>query len=431
MGISMKQSTKHLSETKVELTITVDAKELESAELVALNKIAQEIKVPGFRKGKVPASVAAKHVNPNDLAQHTLENALSRAVADAFTENGLQALDRPEVEVKKFVPGSELEFVATSEILPSIKLGDYKKLTAKPEKVSVTKKDVDEIVGRIKKGYAEKKPADRKAKKGDEVNIDFVGKKDDVAFEGGTAEGYDIVLGSDSFIPGFEDGIVGHKAGDKFDLDLEFPSHYHVEDLKGAKVVFSVTLNEVKEVVEPELTDELAAKAGPFKTVKDLEDDIKAEITKQKQHEADDKFKDALVTELVEKSEVPVPEILAQDQMRSIEQDMVQNLMQRGLTLDMYLAEKDFKDKDAWLETEVKEAAANRVKAGLVLAELSKVLKVEATQEELLDRMNQLGEQYPSEELRKQLRTPEVQRDVANRLLTDKTIDKLVELNSK
>lgn len=431
MGISMKQSTKHLSETKVELTITVDAKELESAELVALNKIAQEIKVPGFRKGKVPASVAAKHVNPNDLAQHTLENALSRAVADAFTENGLQALDRPEVEVKKFVPGSELEFVATSEILPNIKLGDYKKLTAKPEKVSVTKKDVDEIVGRIKKGYAEKKPADRKAKKGDEVNIDFVGKKDDVAFEGGTAEGYDIVLGSDSFIPGFEDGIVGHKAGDKFDLDLEFPSHYHVEDLKGAKVVFSVTLNEVKEVVEPELTDELAAKAGPFKTVKDLEDDIKAEITKQKQHEADDKFKDALVTELVEKSEVPVPEILAQDQMRSIEQDMVQNLMQRGLTLDMYLAEKDFKDKDAWLETEVKEAAANRVKAGLVLAELSKVLKVEATQEELLDRMNQLGEQYPSEELRKQLRTPEVQRDVANRLLTDKTIDKLVELNSK
>lgn len=427
----MKQSTKQLSETKVELTITVDAKELKNAELVALNKISQEIKVPGFRKGKVPASVAAKHVNPNDLAQHTLENALSRAVADAFTENGLQALDRPEVEVKKFVPGSELEFVAICEILPSIKLGDYKKLAAKPEKVSVTKKDIDEIIGRIKKGYAEKKPADRKAKKGDEVNIDFVGKKDDVAFDGGTAEGYDIVLGSDSFIPGFEDGIVGHKAGDKFDLDLEFPSHYHVEELKGAKVVFSVTLNEVKEVVEPELTDELAAKAGPFKTVKELEDDIKTEITKQKQHEADDRLKDALVTELVEKSEVPVPEILAQDQMRSIEQDMVQNLMQRGLTLDMYLAEKDFKDKDAWLESEVKDAAINRVKAGLVLAELSKVLKVEATQEELLERMNQLGQQYPSDELRKQLKTPEAQRDIANRLLTDKTINKLVEFSKK
>lgn len=427
----MKQSTKHLSETKVELTITVDADELKSAELVALGKIAQDIKVPGFRKGKVPASVAAKHVDPNDLAQHTLENALSRAVADAFAEADLQALDRPEVEVKRFVPGSELEFVATSEILPKITLGDYKKLAAKPAKVSVTKKDVDEIIDRIRKGYAEKQPVDRKAKKGDEVNIDFVGKKDDVAFDGGTAEGYDIVLGSDSFIPGFEDGIVGHEAGDTFDLDLAFPEHYHVAELKGSKVVFSVTLNEVKEVVDPELTDELAAKAGPFKTVKELEDDIKSEITKQKQHEADDKFKDALVTELVEKSEVPVPEVLAQDQMRSIEQDMVQNLMQRGLTLDMYLAEKDFKDKDAWLESEVKEAATNRVKAGLVLAELSKVLKVEATQEELLERMNLLGQQYPSEDFRKQLKSPEAQRDIANRLLTDKTIDKLVELSSK
>lgn len=427
----MKQSTKHLSETKVELTITVGAEELKSAELVALTKVAQEIKVPGFRKGKAPASVAAKHVDPNDLAQHTLENALSKSVADAFTESGLQALDRPEVDVKKFVPGAELEFVATAEILPKITLGDYKKLSAKPEKVSVTKKDLDEIIERIRKGYATKQTADRKAKKDDEVSIDFVGKKDGVAFDGGTAEGYDIVLGSDSFIPGFEDGIIGHKAGDEFDLDLAFPDHYHVEDLKGAKVVFSVKLNEVKEVVLPELNDELAAKAGPFKTVKELEDDIKTEITRQKQQEADDKLKDALVSELVEKSIVPVPEVLAQDQMRSIEQDMVQNLMQRGLTLDMYLAEKDFKDKDAWLESEVKDAAENRVRAGLVLADLSKVLKVEATQEELLERMNLLGQQYPSDDLRKQLKSPEAQRDIANRLLTDKTIDKLVELNSK
>lgn len=427
----MKYSTKHLADTKVELTITVTPEELKNAELVALNKISQEIKVPGFRKGKVPASVAAKHVDVNDLAQHTLENALSRAVADAFTESGLQALDRPEVEVKKFVPSTELEFVATCEILPKITLGDYKKLSAKAAKVSVTKKDVDEITARVKKGYAEKKSVDRKAQDGDEVTIDFVGKKDGVAFDGGSAEGHEIVLGSNSFIPGFEDGIVGHKIGDEFDVELEFPSHYHVEDLKGAKVVFTVKLNDIKEVIEPELTDELAAKAGPFKTVKELEDDIKRELTNQKQQEADDKLKDALVTELVEKSEVPVPDILIQDQMRSIEQDMVQNLMQRGLTLDMYLAEKDFKDKDAWLESEVKTAAVNRVKAGLVLADLSKVLKIEASQEELLEKMNLLGQQYPSEDLRKQLKTPEAQRDIANRLLTDKTIDKLVELNTK
>lgn len=427
----MKKSVKYLSDTKVAVTVTLDAKELKEAEQVALVKLGREIKVPGFRKGKVPASVAAKHVSPDTLAQQTLERALSKSVADAFTSEKLQALDRPEVEVKKFVPGSELEFVAEAEVLPKIKLGDYKNLKAKAEKVSVTKKDVDEIIGRIKQGYAEKKPVKRAAKKGDEVNIDFEGKKDGVPFDGGKGEKYDLVLGSNSFIPGFEEGIEGKKAGETFDLNVTFPKTYHVADLKGVKVVFTTTLNEVKEVVEPELTDELAAKAGPFKTVKELEADIKREITSQKESEANEKLKDALVTELVEKSTVPVPEILVDDQMKSIEQDMVQNLMYRGLTLDNYLTEKNFKDKDAWLESEVKDAATNRVKAGLVLAELSKVLKVEATQEELLEKMNQLGQQYPNEEVREQLKTPEAQRDMANRLLTDKTIQQLVELNTK
>ena len=427
----MKKSVKHLSDTKVAITVTLDSKELKDAEQVALVKISRELKVPGFRKGKVPTSVAAKHVNTDTLAQNTLEQALSKAVADAFMSENLQALDRPEVEVKKFVPGSELEFIAESEILPKITLGDYKKLSAKPEAVKVAKKDVDEIIGRVKQGFAKKEPVERAVKNGDEVNIDFEGKKDGVAFDGGKGEKYDLVIGSNSFIPGFEEGIVGKKTGETFDLNVTFPDTYHVADLKGADVVFTTTINEVKEVVEPELTDELAAQAGPFKTVKELEDDIKREITQQKENEANEKFKDALVSELVEKSTVPVPEILLKDQMRSIEQDMVQNLMYRGLTLENYLTEKNFKDKDEWLETEAKDAAERRVKAGLVLAEMSKELKVEASQEELLEKMNQLGMQYPNDEMREQLKTPEAQRDIANRLLTDKTIEMLVELNKR
>ena len=427
----MKKSVKHLSDTKVAITVTLDSKELKDAEQVALVKISRELKVPGFRKGKVPTSVAAKHVNTDTLAQNTLEQALSKAVADAFMSENLQALDRPEVEVKKFVPGSELEFIAESEILPKITLGDYKKLSAKPEAVKVAKKDVDEIIGRVKQGFAKKEPVERAVKNGDEVNIDFEGKKDGVAFDGGKGEKYDLVIGSNSFIPGFEEGIVGKKTGETFDLNVTFPDTYHVADLKGADVVFTTTINEVKEVVEPELTDELAAQAGPFKTVKELEDDIKREITQQKENEANEKFKDALVSELVEKSTVPVPEILLKDQMRSIEQDMVQNLMYRGLTLENYLTEKNFKDKDEWLETEAKDAAERRVKAGLVLAEMSKELKVEASQEELLEKMNQLGMQYPNDEMREQLKSPEAQRDIANRLLTDKTIEMLVELNKR
>lgn len=427
----MKTSVKYLSDTKVAVNVALGVSELKDAELAALNELGKDIKVPGFRKGKVPVSVVSKNVNPNVLAQKTLESALSKAVADAFISEKLQALDRPEVEVKKFVPGSELEFTAESEVMPKIKIGDYKNLKSTAKKVSVTKKDISEITDRLKKGFASKKTVQRPAKLTDEVNIDFEGKKDGIAFDGGKGEKYDLVLGSNSFIPGFEDGIIGKKTGETFDLKLTFPEDYHADNLKGAEVVFTTTINEIKEVVEPELNDELAAKAGPFKTVEELEDDIKREITKQKETEAIEKLKDDLVAELVEKSTVPVPDVLLKDQMKLIEQDTNRNLMYRGMSIDDYIKSLKYKDKNDWLENEVRPIAEKRVKAGLLLAELSKVEKIEATENELLEKINQLGKQYPSEDMRKHLKTPEVQRDVANRILTEKTVDRLVSLNSK
>lgn len=427
----MKTSVKYLSDTKVAVNVTLGVSELKDAELAALNELGKDIKVPGFRKGKVPVSVVSKNVNPNMLAQKTLESALSKAVADAFISEKLQALDRPEVEVRKFVPGSELEFTAESEVMPKIKIGDYKNLKSTAKKVSVTKKDIAEITDRLKKGFSSKKTVQRPAKLTDEVNIDFEGKKDGIAFDGGKGEKYDLVLGSNSFIPGFEDGIIGKKTGETFDLKLTFPEDYHADNLKGAEVVFTTTINEIKEVVEPELNDELAAKAGPFKTVEELEDDIKREITKQKETEATEKLKDDLVAELVEKSTVPVPDVLLKDQMKLIEQDTNRNLMYRGMSIDDYIKSLKYKDKNDWLENEVRPIAEKRVKAGLLLAELSKVEKIEATENELLEKINQLGKQYPSEDMRKHLKTPEVQRDVANRILTEKTVDRLVSLNSK
>lgn len=427
----MKTSVKYLSDTKVAVNVTLGVSELKDAELAALNELGKDIKVPGFRKGKVPVSVVSKNVNPNVLAQKTLESALSKAVADAFISEKLQALDRPEVEVKKFLPGSELEFTAESEVMPKIKIGDYKNLKSTAKKVSVTKKDIAEITDRLKKGFSSKKTVQRPAKLTDEVNIDFEGKKDGIAFDGGKGEKYDLVLGSNSFIPGFEDGIIGKKTGETFDLKLTFPEDYHADNLKGAEVVFTTTINEIKEVVEPELNDELAAKAGPFKTVEELEDDIKREITKQKETEATEKLKDDLVAELVEKSTVPVPDVLLKDQMKLIEQDTNRNLMYRGMSIDDYIKSLKYKDKNDWLENEVRPIAEKRVKAGLLLAELSKVEKIEATENELLEKINQLGKQYPSEDMRKHLKTPEVQRDVANRILTEKTVDRLVSLNSK
>lgn len=428
----MKTTVKKLSDTNVCLTITLGADELNAAEQVALTKMARDLKVPGFRKGKVPISVAAKHVNPMALQEQVLDSALSKAVAEAFMNEKLQALERPSVEVKKFVPNQEVEFTAEATVVPPVKLGDYKKLKAKPQAVKVEAKDVDEIIERMQQNFVDKAEVKRAAQEGDEAIIDFVGKKDGVAFDGGSAKDFALKLGGGQFIPGFEEGVVGHKAGETFELDLEFPKDYHAENLAGAKVVFSVTLHKVNELKLPELNDEFAAKCGPFTDIKELKADIKREITAQKEREAKEKLKDELVAELADSSKVALPELLIDDQMRSIEQDLMQNLSYRGLTMDSYLKTQGFKDKADWQKKEARPAAEKRVKAGLVLAELSKELGVEVSREELDAQISTFKQQYGKDaKLAARFDDPNVHRDIANRMITDKTIDKLVELNSK
>lgn len=428
----MKTTTKNISETKIELTIILDAEELAIAEQVATVKLARDIKVPGFRKGKTPVAVAAKNIDPAILQEQTIENALNKAIATAFTEEKVQVLDRPMVSIKKFVPGEILEFTAEAEIMPKVKLGNYKKLKVTAEKISITAKDVDEIIERIRNGLSEKKEVKRAAKLGDETLIDFVGKKDGREFEGGKSNDFNLALGSGQFIPGFEDGIVGHKAGETFDIDLTFPEDYGNIELRSVKTTFTVTVKKVLEIVLPEVDDKFAQKAGPFKTVDELKSDIKSELKKQKEHEAGEKIKEDLVNQLVEASHVPVPEILIIDQIQSIEQDFTQNLMYQGLSLDQYLENKGFDSKQAWIDGEVRAIAEKRVKSGLALAELSKVEKIEATTIELDAQVDKFKQQYANNaDALKQFDNPEVRRDIANRLLTEKTVERLVELNKK
>ena len=428
---NMTTQVQNISDVKVELTISLGKEELATAEQVALTKLARDIKVGGFRKGKAPLEMVKKEIDPNALAGETAENAMSKAVAEAFMSEGIQALDRPAVEVKKYVPGEELEFTAEAEIIPKVELGDYKKLKAKKATVKVSKKEIDETIEKIRENFAEKKDVDRAAKNGDEVVIDFEGKKDGVPFEGGKSEHFPLELGSNSFIPGFEEGIVGHKTGDEFDLDLEFPADYHAADLAGAKVVFTVKVGHIHEKSLPEVNDEFVTKLGEFKTVDEFKKQIEEDLKSQKESEVTEKFKDDLVRELAEISKIPVPEILIEDQKRSIEMDMQQNLMYSGLTLEQYL-ERLGKTREEWLEGDVKKAAEDRVKAGLALAEVSKVEKIDATVTELDERIKQMKEQYANnKEALKQLESDEVRRDLANRMLTEKTVDLLVELNSK
>jgi trigger factor len=430
--VSMKTSVKHLSDTRARVTIICDTTDLEAAEQVALKKLAKTTKVAGFRKGHAPLEVVAKHTDQNALAQETLERALSHAVADAFISNSLQALERPAVEIKKYVPGSELEFTAEADVLPKVVLGDHTKLKAAKPEIKVLASDINDVVERIRKGLATKESSTTPAVTGDEVVIDFVGSKDGVPFEGGKGDDYPLTLGSNSFIPGFEDALVGVAPGEKRSVPLVFPEDYHAKDLAGQSVIFEVTVKSVNKPILPALDDEFAAKAGPFTSIKDLRADIKAEITAQKKREATDALKDDLVQQLIAKSKVAVPAVLKDDQIRSIEQDLTQNLMYRGMTIEQYFAQQGYADRDAWANAEADKLAENRIKAGLVLAELSKKLKIEATADELAAQVASYKQQYANNpDMAKRFDEPEVQREVANRLITEKTVDALVAANAK
>ncbi len=419
------------SETNITITTTLDASDLKKVKAKTLKRLAKHLKVAGFRAGKVPAAVAEKNLDPNTLQAEVAQDSVNEFLFDVVDAEKIRPLDKPKVEITKYVPNEGLEFKAEVEILPTIKLGDYKKLAVKKEPIKVEDKDVDEVIERMRLGMAEKTNVDREAKSGDEVWIDFEGKKDGEIVGSASGKDYPLSLGSSTFIPGFEDGLIGKKTGDKFDLPLTFPKDYHHKPLAGAEVVFSVIVKDVKEVKLPDVDDGFAAKCGPFKTVEELRKDITRELTDQKEREALEQLKDKLLEKLVGGSSIPVPEILIQDQIASLERDFAQNLLYRGMTLEQYLEDQGL-DKDAWLDKELRPQAIRRVEVGLVLAELSKQESIEVSAKEIESRLAELMQQYGKDDgMRQQLDTPEVKRDLSNRLITEKTINRLVDLNSK
>jgi len=428
----MKTVITHPTNTSINVEFTLDKDELANARLVALRELGKQTKVQGFRKGKAPIGVLSKQLNERDVQDKIVDVAISKSIATYFIDNKVHALDRPSVSLKKYVPDESLEFTAEVEILPSIKLGDYKNLKSTVAPKKVTEKDVDELISRMQDGFKEKSKVERSAKLGDEVVIDFVGKLDNVAFEGGTATDFKLVLGSNSFIDGFEQGIVDKKQGEKFDLDLKFPDDYHAEHLKGKKVVFETTLKEVHEHKLPELNDDFAKKAGPFNTMEDLRKDVKRELVTMSEKDALGKTKDALVEELIEKTEIPTPQVLIDDQLLSIKQDFESNLRYQGLNFEDYLKQQKFDSEQDWIEKEAEPTAIRRVKAGLVLAELSREFNIEVSKEEIENHVNLYKSQYANnKEALAQFDNPSVINDITNRLITEKTVEKLLEINSK
>lgn len=427
----MKTKFKKISDSRVEITVCLDKKDLAEAEKKALIKLSKEVRVEGFRKGKAPADVAKKFIPENDLNAETIDLAIRASVIPAFREHEKMPLVVPNVNVTKYVPGEMAEYTATADIIPDVKLGDYKKLKVKKEKANISDAQINEVLENLTNSFAEKKAVKRKAKLTDEVVIDFVGKKDGKAFDGGTAKDYKLVLGSKTFIPGFEEGIVGHEPGDKFDLKLTFPKDYGVKDLAGAKVVFETLLKQVNEVKKPALDDKLAKKISPeFKTLKDLKADIKKNLEMQDEHRLNEKFKDDLINELIKVSNIPAPDILIEDQMKVIRDDMTRNAMSRGLSSLEEFVEKSGETMENW-EKEARKVAETRVKASMALQNLALKEKITATDEEVNAKIAELKDVYKnSPEAVKSLKDPNVKMDIKNRLTIEKVLDYLVKVNS-
>ena len=424
----MKTKLKKVSDSRIEVTVTLDAKDLEVAAKKALTKLSKEVNVSGFRKGKVPADVAKKFIPENDLNSETADVAVRSTVGEAFTSNKQTPLAISGVEVTKYVPGETLEYKATAEIIPEVELGDYKALKVKKPETKITEKDIEGVLENLATSYAEKKVAKRAAKLTDEVVIDFVGKKDGVAFDGGSAKDYRLTLGSGTFIPGFEDGIVGHEPGDKFELNLIFPKDYGVKDLAGAKVVFEVLLKQVNEVTKPVIDDELAKKIGPFEDLKALKEDIKKNLEAQTEHQNLEKYKNDLVEALVKKSKVTAPGLLVTDQLKMIRADVERNAASMGMTFDAYI-ERAGETMASW-EKKAREIAAERVKGSLVLQNLAIAEKISVSDDEVTAKVEELRDVYKkSPEALKSLKDPNVKMDIRNRMVIEKTLDYLVKTN--
>lgn len=424
----MKTKVKKLSDARTEITVTLDAKDLKVASEKALEKLAKEVNVTGFRKGKVPMEVAKKFIPENDLNAEAADIAVRTTILAAFTDNSKQPLVVPRANITKYVPGEVLEYTATADILPEVKLGDYKKLGVKKPETKITEKDIEGVLKNLASSFAEKKVTKRAAKLTDEVVIDFVGKKDGKAFEGGSAKDYKLALGSKTFIPGFEDGIVGHEPGDKFELELTFPKDYGMKDLAGAKTVFEVLLKQVNEVVEPEIDDELAKKCGPFKDLAALKADIKKNLEMQAEHQNLEKYKNELVEALVKKSTVAAPEILIDDQMHALRDDVTRNAASMGMPFEKYL-ERAGETLESW-EKQARKVAEQRVKGSLVLQNLAITEKITVPDELVAAKIAELKDVYKkSPEALKSLKDPNVKVDIKNRMTIEKTLNYLVKVN--
>lgn len=376
-----------------EIEIKVEKEEWTKALDESFKKAQKNVKVNGFRKGKVPRNIFEKNFGIESLYEEAINIVLPKAYTEALEKDNLIPIVRPKIDIKE-INKDFVIIVFTITTKPDVNVKKYTGLNVKKDKVSVTKEELDNEIGKLLEKYADIVVKDGKIENGDTAVIDFEGFKDGVAFEGGMGENYPLEIGSGAFIPGFEEQLIGLKAGEEKDVNVTFPEDYHAEDLKGAPVTFKVKVHEVKTKQLPEMNEEFFKDLGfdDVETEEQLRDLIKVDIEAKKEYEIENKYVDELLEAAAKNTEVELPEELIEEEIHRMMHQYEDNLKMQGITLDMFYQFTN-SNEDA-LKDQMREEAQRRVKYRFMLEEIAVLEKIEVSDEDAEKEAEDLAKKY-------------------------------------
>ncbi len=379
-----------------EVNVKIDGEAWSKAIDKVFLKKQKTVKVDGFRKGKVPRNVYEKKFGKESLFLDAANDVLPEAYVKAMDESKLVPVVQPAVDIKS-ISEKGVEFTFKVITKPEVNVKKYKGLKIKPEKVKVTDDEINHELGHLLERYTELVSKDGKVENGDVAIIDFEGFKDGVAFDGGKGENYSLEIGSNTFIPGFEEQVIGMKVGEEKDLDLTFPEDYGAKDLAGAKVVFKVKVNEIKEKKTRELDEEFFEDLGMegIDSEEKLRDEIKSSITAQKELEAENKYVDTILQEVGKNVEVDIPEEMVDEELDRLMGRFEEQMKMQGISLDLYYQFTNSTEKD--LRNQMEKEAYNNVLYRLMLEEIMNLEKVEVSEEEAAKEAEELAKKYQME----------------------------------
>lgn len=422
----MQFNMEKLDKNFVALEVTVNAEEVEEALAESYKRVVKKVSIPGFRKGHVPRTILEKQFGKEVLYEEAIDIIIPKAYLKALEEYKLEPIDQPKLEVKEaFEAGKPFTFKATVEVLPEVKLGQYKGLKIEKPKVEIKEEQVAERLASLQERHAELVLSDKKnLEKGDFAVIDFEGYIDGQPFSGGAAQAYSLEIGSGSFIPGFEEQLIGMEVGTDKNIKVTFPNDYPREDLAGKEATFKVALKEIKVKEIPAADDEFAKSVGNFETIDDLKADLREKMLEWAKQESEANFTQAAINQAVENAEFEIPETLVKREMEDLLHRFEHNLAYQGLTLDKYLAYVK-KSREEVLE-DFRPEALKRVKTDLVLSNIARTENLEVTEEELNEKLQELAERYQqknSAKLREMLESKGQLASIRQAILLEKASD--------